>query len=465
MHIHILGICGTFMGSLALIARALGHRVSGSDENVYPPMSTQLAQQGIELIEGYENDHLKPEPDWVIVGNAMSRGKPVVERLLNSTIRYTSGPQWLAQEVLYQRWVIAVAGTHGKTTTASMVAWILTHAGLNPGYLIGGVPKNLPVSASLGADPFFVIEADEYDSAFFDKRSKFVHYRPRTVILNNLEYDHADIFPNLEAIKTQFHHLVRTVPANGRIIIPADDHNIASVLVQGCWTERETFDLLPADANAKGWSVSLMADDGSQFDVLHEGKKMGEVCWSLTGQHNVSNGLAAILAARHAGVPVAESVAALCEFESVKRRMETIYQQEGGVTLYDDFAHHPTAIAMTLEGLRKRVDHLNQGGRILAIIEPRSNTMKQGVHQAALLQSIVNADKTIWFEPTNLDWDMAALLNTSDQRSEVSSHLETIIDKALQWAQPNDHIVVMSNGGFGGLPQRLIKAVEQQFVS
>lgn len=470
MHIHILGICGTFMGSLALIARSLGHRVSGSDQNVYPPMSTLLHEQGIELIDGYDNDLLNPVPDLVIVGNALSRGQAVVERLLNSQIAYTSGPQWLSQALLVDRWVIAVAGTHGKTTTSSMIAWILTYAKLNPGYLIGGVPNNLTVSASLGESPFFVIEADEYDSAFFDKRSKFVHYRPRTAILNNLEYDHADIFPDITAIQTQFHHLVRTVPQNGLIVYPDNEPNIECVLEQGLWTPTERFSIADSSRSASSgagqaqWWVELLKEDGSHFQFVHKGKKMGEVQWALTGNHNASNAMAAVLAARHAGVTIEVAAQALCEFKSVKRRMELILQQKNGVYVYDDFAHHPTAIATTLNGLRKQVDQSGQPGRILAIIDPASNTMKQGIHQDTLANSSLAADAVLWYQSMALTWDIQAKLNIPKVDSRVFSDLPQMLNAAIEWVRPGDHVVVMSNGGFGGIHQQLVAAFQKKFT-
>ncbi|MCK5334894.1 MAG: UDP-N-acetylmuramate:L-alanyl-gamma-D-glutamyl-meso-diaminopimelate ligase, partial [Gammaproteobacteria bacterium] len=355
MHIHILGICGTFMGGIAVLARQAGHKVSGSDMNVYPPMSTQLEEQGIDLIQGYEPEQLqqggdRDEPDQVVVGNAMSRGKPVVEYVLNRNLSYTSGPQWLYENVLKDRWVLAVAGTHGKTTTASMLAWILEYAGLKPGFLIGGIPANFGLSARLGDAPFFVVEADEYDTAFFDKRSKFVHYHARTLIMNNLEFDHADIFENLDAIKKQFHHLVRTVPGEGLIISNGDEANLDQVLEKGCWTKVEKF----SAAEPNGWSVRLLDEAGKQFEVLLHGETQGVVSWSMIGAHNRSNALAAIAAARHAGVPVDVAVEALAEFKGVKRRQEII-GEVNGVTVYDDFAHHPTAIEETLQGLRQRV--------------------------------------------------------------------------------------------------------------
>lgn len=452
MHIHILGICGTFMGSLAILAKELGYTVSGCDANVYPPMSTQLEAQGIALIEGFDPKQLDPEPDLVVVGNAMSRGNPCVETMLARGLRYTSGPQWLRDHVLQGRWVVAAAGTHGKTTTSSMVAWILEHVGLNPGYLIGGVPKNFSVSARLGAAPFFVVEADEYDSAFFDKRSKFVHYLARTTILNNLEFDHADIFPDLEAIQTQFHHLVRTIPDNGLIIAPGEDRAIAQVLEQGCWTPVETF---AADQRDQGWGAALRAEDGSAFDVLWQGRKTGEVDWSMTGNHSVNNGLAAIAAARHCGVKPDDAAQALSAFGGVKRRMEVIGQVQG-ITVYDDFAHHPTAIETTLAGLRKQVGQ----ARIWAIIEPRSNTMRMGVHKARLAPAVALADQVIWFQPENVNWGMAQVAQDCKPAASCYQQIDAIISYVAQHAQAGDHIVIMSNGGFGGIHTKLVQALE-----
>lgn len=452
MHLHFLGICGTFMGSLALLAKAQGHRVTGSDANVYPPMSTQLQQQGIELIEGYDPAQLEPAPDLVIVGNAMSRGNPAVEYVLDRGLPYTSGPQWLRDHVLQGRWVIAVAGTHGKTTTSSMVTWILESAGLEPGYLIGGVPKNFPVSARLGKEPFFVIEADEYDCAFFDKRSKFVHYLPRTLVLNNLEYDHADIFEDIKAIQKQFHHVVRTVPSNGLVIHPQADVYLAEVLASGCWTPVQV-------VGERGWHATLLEADGSKFEVLFEGKSYGVVEWDLSGQHNVSNGLAAIAAARHAGVTAQQGVAALCQFGGVKRRMEVL-GKVGGITLYDDFAHHPTAIQSTLQGLRNRVG----SQRIIAVIEPRSNTMRLGVHKSHLAPATASADQVIWYQPEGMDWDMASVAEGSPVPAVVLASIEGVIDAVVSSAAAGDHVVIMSNGGFGGVHQRLLQVLKTKFA-
>jgi len=448
MHLHILGICGTFMGGIALLARALGHRVTGSDANVYPPMSTQLEVAGITLMEGYAPQHLQPEPDVVVVGNAMSRGNPAVEYMLERGLRYTSGPQWLAENVLQGRWVLAVAGTHGKTSTASLLAWLLEYANLEPGYLIGGVPENFGRSARLGKAPFFVVEADEYDTAFFDKRSKFVHYRPRTLVLNNLEFDHADIFDDLAQIQRQFHHLLRTVPGNGLVITPAQDANLAAVLEQGCWTPLESFD---AEREAT-WQAASASADGSRFELICEGKPAGRVEWGLLGRHNINNALAAIAAARHAGVPVAVSIEALREFCNVKRRLELI-GEVGGVRVYDDFAHHPTAIRTTLEGLRGRVG----SQRIIAVLEPRSNTMRRGVHAGELAGALQVADRVLFFRPAELAWDAAAALQPLGDRVALFDSSEAIIEALAETAQPGDHLLIMSNGGFEGLHRRLLE--------
>lgn len=449
MHIHILGICGTFMGSLAVLAKELGHRVTGSDANVYPPMSTQLEAQGIELMQGYDPAHLEPAPDLVVIGNALSRGNPAVEHVLNKGLPYVSGPQWLADHVLQGRWVMAVAGTHGKTTTTSMLAWVLEHAGMSPGFLIGGVPQNFGVSARLGGTPFFVVEADEYDSAFFDKRSKFVHYRPRTAILNNLEFDHADIFPDLAAIERQFHHLVRTIPGEGLIIHPTAESALVRVLGMGCWT--------PVQTTGEGgqWQVRLLSEDGSRFEVLFEGQVAGTVDWSLTGQHNVANALATLAAARHVGVVPELGVAALSAFQSVKRRMEKVAEVRG-VTVYDDFAHHPTAIATTLDGLRKRVGN----APVIAVIEPRSNSMKLGAHRDGLPESVKLADQVFWYAPPNLGWDLAATVAGSSVPTRVCDSLEAIIEGVKALAVPGTQVVIMSNGGFGGLHGKLAQALE-----
>ncbi|WP_058975523.1 UDP-N-acetylmuramate:L-alanyl-gamma-D-glutamyl-meso-diaminopimelate ligase [Pseudomonas syringae] len=449
MHIHILGICGTFMGSLAVLAKELGHRVTGSDANVYPPMSTQLQAQGIELTQGYDPVQLVPAPDLVVVGNALSRGNPAVEYVLNKGLPYVSGPQWLADHVLQGRWVLAVAGTHGKTTTSSMLAWVLEHAGMSPGFLIGGIPQNFAVSARLGETPFFVVEADEYDSAFFDKRSKFVHYRPRTAILNNLEFDHADIFPDLPAIERQFHHLVRTIPSEGLVIHPTTEPALSRVIKMGCWT--------PVQTTGEGgqWQARLLSEDGSRFEVLFEGELQGAVEWDMTGLHNVANALATLAAARHVGVVPLLGVQALSAFKSVKRRMEKVAEVRG-ITIYDDFAHHPTAIATTLDGLRKKVGD----APIIAVIEPRSNSMKLGAHRDGLPESVQQADQVVWYAPPNLGWDLAAAVAGGTVPALVCDSLEAIIAQVKSQAQPGTHIVIMSNGGFGGLHGKLAEALQ-----
>jgi UDP-N-acetylmuramate: L-alanyl-gamma-D-glutamyl-meso-diaminopimelate ligase len=440
------------MGGIALLARALGHQVSGSDANVYPPMSTQLAAAGIELMEGYHPEHLQPAPDVVVVGNAMSRGNPALESLLNRGLAYTSGPQWLAEHVLQGRWVLAVAGTHGKTSTASMLAWLLEDAGLNPGFLIGGVPENFGVSARLGETPFFVVEADEYDTAFFDKRSKFVHYHPRTLVLNNLEFDHADIFEDLAMIQRQFHHLVRTVPTEGLILAPLNDGNIHDVLDMGCWTPVEYFDpLIEA-----GWHADRATPDAHAFDVICEGERVGRVDWPLIGRHNVANALAALAAARHAGVPAGQAIDSLAGYKNVKRRME-LRGEVRGIRVYDDFAHHPTAIATTLEGLRQQVGE----APILALLEPRSNTMKLGVHAQSLAQSLEAADRVLVLQPPELTWDLAEALAPLGARAERFSDTAGMIRRVIELVVPGDHLLVMSNGGFDGIHQRLLDALEE----
>ena len=460
MRIHILGICGTFMGGLALLARELGHTVSGSDANVYPPMSTQLESQGITLVEGYTAIKTDPPPDIVIIGNALSRGNPAVESVLEQGLRYTSGAQWLLDYVLQDRWVLAVAGTHGKTTTASLLAWLLEDNNLAPGFLIGGIPANFGVSARLGETPFFVVEADEYDTAFFDKRSKFVHYHPRTLILNNLEYDHADIFPNIEAIQTQFHHLLRTVPANGLVVSHADDHYLDQVIEMGCWTPVEYF----AGKQKQHWQAKPVSSDGLEFDVMYADKKIATAKWSMLGVHNMQNAVAAIAAARHVGIPPELATASLSGFKGIKRRME-VRGCINNITVYDDFAHHPTAIRTTLDGLRKNIG----SKRIFAILEPRSNTMKMGVHKDTLAASLALADYVWLFQPDNIDWEIEAALKNqlaadkSSQVFTVLSSTQAIIDNVLQQVGAGDHIVVMSNGGFEGIHQRLLDALAEKF--
>ncbi len=453
MHVHILGICGTFMGGIAAIARAAGHRVTGSDRNVYPPMSTQLAQLGIEVTEGFDAAQLEPAPDVVVIGNVMSRGSAVIEALLDRGIPYASGPEWLAREVLRDRWVLAVAGTHGKTTTTSMLAHILDQAGLAPGFLIGGVPGNFDVSARLGNAPFFVIEADEYDTAFFDKRAKFVHYRPRTVILNNLEFDHADIYPDLEAIKRQFNHLVRTVPGSGRILCNARDENLADVLRQGCWTPREGF--ARDGGPGANWSARApQRSDYASFQVLLDGVAQGSVNWSQLGGHNVDNALAAIAAARHAGVPVGQAIAALADFKGVRRRME-LSGVAAGVSVYDDFAHHPTAIATTIDGLRRRIG----AARLVAVLEPRSNTMKLGVHRETLGPSLAGADDVFVYAPPDLGWDAGTITRPLGARAHLAGSIEDLLQQLTATLKSGDQVLIMSNGGFGGLHRKLLDAL------
>ena len=455
MHIHILGICGTFMGGLAALAREAGHRVTGCDAGVYPPMSDQLQALGIELMEGFGADQLALKPDIFVIGNVVSRQRlpdgqpkfPLMEALMDAGLPYTSGPQWLAEHVLQGRHVLAVAGTHGKTTTTSMLAWILECAGLNPGFLVGGVPLNFGISARLGAPhPFFVIEADEYDTAFFDKRSKFVHYRPRTAILNNLEFDHADIFDNLAAIERQFHHLVRTVPTQGRVVVNGLEESLTRVLHSGCWSEVRSFGAAVSDFTSQG--------EPDRFDVLFQGNLVGQVAWGLQGVHNQLNALAAIAAADHVGVAPSVAAQALCSFENVKRRME-IRGQVRGITVYDDFAHHPTAMRTTLDGLRRQV----QSGRILAIFEPRSNTMKLGTMKAQLPWSLKAADLT-FCHAGGLDWDAQDALSPMGNKAQVAHSIDELVQQVLQAALPGDHLLCMSNGGFGGVHQRLLQALQ-----
>jgi UDP-N-acetylmuramate: L-alanyl-gamma-D-glutamyl-meso-diaminopimelate ligase len=461
MHIHILGICGTFMGGIAVLAKAEGHKVTGCDANVYPPMSTQLIAQGIELIEGFDPAQTAMNPDIYVIGNVVSRGNPLMEEILNRGLPYISGPQWLAENVLQGKWVMAVAGTHGKTTTSSMLAWILEYAGLAPGFLIGGVPQNFGISARLpgtpkqdanSTSPFFVIEADEYDTAFFDKRSKFVHYRPRTAVLNNLEFDHADIFNDLAAIETQFHHLVRTVPQQGLIVCNGSEQSLERVLEKGCWTPVEKF------AGQNDWTIANESNDGS-FDVMFQGKFLGRLNWQLFGRHNQMNALASIAAARHAGVTVEIAIEALSQFENVKRRME-IRGEVNGITVYDDFAHHPTAITTTLAGLRGKIGAFNKtGARILAVLEPRSNTMKLGVMKNALPESLTEAD-IVFCYGANLGWDANEALEPIKAKASVYEDLNTLVASIVRVAKPGDHILVMSNGGFGGIHQKLLDALQ-----
>ncbi|MGL6161336.1 UDP-N-acetylmuramate:L-alanyl-gamma-D-glutamyl-meso-diaminopimelate ligase [Microbulbifer sp.] len=457
MHIHILGICGTFMGSLAQLAVAEGHRVTGSDANVYPPMSTQLQHAGIQLTEGYDPAQLEPAPDLVIIGNALSRGNPAVEAVLERGLSYTSGAQWLCDHFLGGRWVLAVSGTHGKTTTASMLAWILEHAGMHPGFLIGGVPKNFGVSARLGDTPFFVVEADEYDTAFFDKRSKFVHYRPHTLIINNLEFDHADIFSDLADIQRQFQHLVRTVPGNG-LIVAAADGSVEEVLERGCWSELQRFSTEGEEGvHLADWCAMDIAADGGSFAVNFRGAEVARVEWQQTGLHNVRNGLSAMAAARHVGVSPGLAAQALGLFEGVKRRMECL-GEVGGIRVYDDFAHHPTAIESTLNGLRAKVGD----EKIIALIEPRSNTMRMGVHRQQLAHACAGADLVLWYEPAGMDWSLGEVVHHSTVPAKIFDNIDAGVESAVNLAAPGSHIVVMSNGGFGGIHQRLLGALEKR---
>jgi len=457
MHIHILGICGTFMGGIAVLAKQAGYRVTGCDANVYPPMSTQLQAQGIELIEGFGVEQLKLGADLYVIGNVVSRGNPLMEEILNRGLTYISGPQWLSQALLYNKWVLAVAGTHGKTTTSSMLAWILEYANMNPGFLIGGVPQNFGISARLTDSPFFVIEADEYDTAFFDKRSKFVHYHPRTAVLNNLEFDHADIFPDLAAIETQFHHLVRTIPGNGLIVSNGREASLDRVIKRGCWTPIEMFGstaLIPSPSGGGlGRGSDWQIDDANL--VTFNGKSQGTLQWDLMGEHNRMNALAALAAARHSGVPVAQGLAALAEFKNVKRRME-VRGTVNGITVYDDFAHHPTAIATTVEGLRRKVG----SARILAVLEPRSNTMKLGVMKDALPASLKDADAVFCYG-ANLGWDAREALAPMSNKALVSDDLEELVAAIAAAVNPGDQVLVMSNGGFGGIHEKLLQRLQK----
>lgn len=461
MHIHILGICGTFMGGIAAIARESGHKVTGCDESVYPPMSTQLASQGIELIEGYSPEQIRLQPDIFVIGNVITRGNSLMEEILNRNLPYISGPQWLSENILRNKWVLAVAGTHGKTTTSSMLAWILEYANLAPGFLIGGIPENFGVSARVGkitslpaghkdpgthaqeVSPFFVIEADEYDTAFFDKRSKFVHYHPRTVILNNLEFDHADIFPDLAAIERQFHHLIRTVPNNGLIVVNDKEESLKHVLAKGCWTPIEQF------GTAHGWHAKINADNN--IDIFYMKKPEGTLQWDLLGEHNRMNALAALSAARHAGVSVKTGIDALMQFKNVKRRME-VRGIVNDITVYDDFAHHPTSIQMTLNGLRSKIGY---NANIIAVLEPRSNTMKMGVWKNDLADSLTEADR-IYCYIKDSDWDVDAALSKLGDKACCHSDLLQLVLFITRTAKPGDHILIMSNGSFDGIHEKLL---------
>ncbi len=444
MHVHILGICGTFMAGIAAIAREAGHRVTGSDAAAWPPMSTQLEALGIEVMPGYQPAHLQPAPDVVIVGNVISRGNPAIEYVLNAGLPYVSGPQWLSEQVLAGRWVLAVAGTHGKTTTSSILAWLLEDARLEPGFLIGGLPGNFPVSARLGAAPFFVIEADEYDTAFFDKRSKFVHYRPRTAVLNNLEYDHADIFPDLAAIERQFHHLVRTIPGQGQILVPASDAALQRVLAQGCWSETVALQ------DAQGWHVRPLLEDWREFEIHHGDQMQARVCWSMRGEHNAHNALAACLAARHAGVPLQQAAESLERFRGIARRLD-LKAEVAGIRIYDDFAHHPTAIARTIAALRAGMTD----GRVLVGLEPRSNSMRAGAHAAALGPSLTGADEAHVLSRPELAWDTGQLREALGGRLHLHGDSQSLADALCRQARAGDAVVLMSNGSFDGLPASL----------
>lgn len=455
MRIHILGICGTFMSGLALLAKQSGHDVTGSDINIYPPMSTQLEEQGIPLKIGYDPAHIDPDLDCVIVGNIIQRGNAAMEYILAHQIPYTSGPQWLAENILKHRWVLAVAGTHGKTTTTSLLAWILDYAGLEPGFLVGGVPENFGVSARLGKSPFFIIEADEYDSAFFDKRSKFIHYHPKTIILNNLEYDHADIFPDLATIKQQFHHLVKTIPENGLIIYPANDANLIDVLNQGCWTPTSTY------GGSDGiWQASLKKADGRVFKVFHQGNYAGEVNWTLLGKHNVHNALAALAAAYHANVSVEKAIQALGTFKNVKRRLE-IKGEAKGIVVYDDFAHHPTAIATTIAGLRANIGNK---ARIIVVLEFGSYSMRAGVHKDKMQAALSAADMVVC-KNTEVDWGLKSMLATFNQHTAVYEDTDTLIKNLVPNLFAGDHVLIMSNSGFGGVHTKILAAIERGYGS
>lgn len=444
MHIHILGICGTFMGGIAVIARKAGHRVTGCDTSVYPPMSTQLESQGIELIEGFNPEQINLRPDVYVIGNVVSRGNPLMEEILSRNLHYISGPQWLSENVLQDKWVLAVAGTHGKTTTSSMLAWILEYAGMKPGFLIGGIPENFSVSARLEGDsPFFVIEADEYDTAFFDKRSKFVHLRPRTAILNNLEFDHADIFCDLAAIMQQFHHFVRLIPSNGLIVTNGREKSLQQVLAKGCWTPVEKLGV------EGGWQAEVLTDD--KVEISFKGKAQGILKWELIGEHNRMNALAALAAAHHAGVTIKTGVKALTQFKNVKRRME-LRGVVNGITVYDDFAHHPTAIQSTLEGLRNKV----KDARIIAVLEPRSNTMKMGTWKDSLAGSLKDANLVFCYT-ANLGWDVQEALQPLGKSTVSSDNLEQLIEAITMAACSGDHVLIMSNGGFGDIHNKLLK--------
>lgn len=445
-HIHILGICGTFMGGVAMIARELGYKVTGSDTNVYPPMSTFLERSGIEIIPNYDVAQLQPTPDMVIIGNAISRGNPCVEYVLDNQLNFTSGPQWLHDNLLKNRWVLAVSGTHGKTTTTGMLAWILDQAGLDAGFLIGGVAGNFGISARAGSAPFFVIEADEYDSAFFDKRSKFVHYNPKTLIVNNIDFDHADIFDDLKSIQRQFHHVIRTMPQKGRILSAKSDKNVQDTLAMGSYCELQFI------GKDNEWFAEPITADCTQFAVYHHGEKAGEVHWHIWGEHNMHNGLMAIAAAHHAGVAIPMACQALSTFINANRRLE-VKGEVNGITIYDDFAHHPTAISATIAALRGKV---GKDQRILAVLEPRSNTMKMGVHKDEIAPSLADADQVFVFQPDTIPWQVSQITEALCQPAQWATSIDELVEQVTQVAQPNDHILVMSNGAFGGIHQKLL---------
>ena len=451
-HIHILGVCGTFMGGVAIIAKQMGYLVTGSDINVYPPMSTFLTENGIEIIPHFETSQLQPAPDMVIVGNAMKRGNPCVEYILDNQLPYTSGPQWLHDNVLRERWVLAVSGTHGKTTTTGMLAWILEQNGLSPSFLIGGIAGNFGVSARLGESNFFVIEADEYDTAFFDKRSKFVHYNPKTLIINNLSFDHADIFDDLKAIQRQFHHMIRTIPSSGLILSDKTEQSVKETLDMGCWSHKQFL------GEEQDWYAQRISNDCTHFVVFHKGEKTAEVNWSIVGQHNMHNALMAIAAAHHAGVSVESACAALATFVHAQRRLE-VKGEVNGITVYDDFAHHPEAIQATLTALR---DKIGGSVRIIAVLEPRSNTMKMGMHKDDIAPSLVRADYVFVLQPDNIPWDVSDITNKCLQPAKWTANLERLIDMIVAEAQPTDHILVMSNGSFGGIHQKLLDKLAQK---
>lgn len=452
MHVHILGICGAFMGGVAALAKAAGHEVTGSDKNVYPPMSTALKKLGIRVSGDDDHGQLDPAPDVVVVGNVMSRGHPVVEQVLDKGIPYASGPEWLAENVLRGRWVMAVAGTHGKTTTSSILAWILEFAGLEPGFLIGGLPANFGVTARYGSGSYFVVEADEYDTAFFDKRAKFVHYHPRTLVLTNLEYDHADIYPDLESIKLQFHHLIRTVPGAGQIVFNASDTNLQDTLAMGCWSGREPF---AADGrHGSAWRIEPAEGRGEGFDVWRGKELAGHGDWRLFGQHNLDNALSAVLAARYAGVPLETALRALRDFKGVRRRME-LREEFGGVRVFDDFAHHPTEIERTIQALRAKVGK----GRVIAVLEPRSNSMKMGVHRKALASALRGADRIWLYEAPGMSWSLNDTAGALGKRAEVCMSVDELVERVAPELEAGDHVLIMSNGDFGGFHRKLLQAL------